>query len=84
MARVTITRQAARQFDELPRPIRERVEKIMVRLERWPDVSGVKPLRGSLAGQYRVRTGDYRVQFRVQGEGVTIEAMGHRGGFYES
>jgi mRNA-degrading endonuclease RelE of RelBE toxin-antitoxin system len=57
MARVTITRQAARQFDELPTPIRERVEKIMERLERWPDVSGVRPLRGPLAGHYRARTG---------------------------
>lgn len=83
MARVTITRHAARQFDELPLPIRERVEKIMDRLERWPAVSGVKALRGPLAGRYRARTGDYRVQFLVQGAEVTIEAMGHRDGFYE-
>jgi mRNA-degrading endonuclease RelE of RelBE toxin-antitoxin system len=28
-------------------------------------------------------TGDYRVQFRVAGEVVTIERVGHRDGFYE-
>ena len=40
-------------------------------------------LRGPLAGRYRVRTGDYRVQFHLQGERVIIERIGHRGGFYE-
>ena len=55
------------------------------RLSRWPVVSGVKPLRHGLAGQYRVRTGDYRVQFRVDGGGgaVVIVKIGHRDGFYD-
>ncbi len=49
----------------------------------WPDVSGAKPLRGKLAGWYRVRTGDYRVQFRVEGAMVIVEKIGHRDRFYE-
>jgi mRNA-degrading endonuclease RelE of RelBE toxin-antitoxin system len=47
-----------------------------------PDVSGAKALRGKLAGHYRIRTGDYRVQFTVAGDVVTIEKVGHRDGFY--
>jgi mRNA-degrading endonuclease RelE of RelBE toxin-antitoxin system len=54
----------------------------VVRLEQWPDVSGVKPLTGDLAGRYRLRTGDYRVQFHVAGEIVTVEKIGHRDAFY--
>jgi mRNA-degrading endonuclease RelE of RelBE toxin-antitoxin system len=46
-------------------------------------VSGVKALRGDLAGCFRLRTGDYRVQFRVAGETIIIEKVGHRDGFYE-
>jgi mRNA-degrading endonuclease RelE of RelBE toxin-antitoxin system len=46
-------------------------------------VSGAKPLCGGLAGHYRVRTGDYRLQFHVEGEEVVIERIGHRDGFYE-
>jgi mRNA-degrading endonuclease RelE of RelBE toxin-antitoxin system len=56
---------------------------VLVRLSRWPAVSGAKPLKHGLAGQYRVRTGDYRVQFRVSGDVVMIEKIGHRDGFYE-
>jgi mRNA-degrading endonuclease RelE of RelBE toxin-antitoxin system len=83
MARVTITPLAARELDELPLPIKGRVLAIMERLERWPAVSGAKALRGALAGRYRIRTGDYRVQFHVRGETVIIERVGHRDGIYE-
>jgi mRNA-degrading endonuclease RelE of RelBE toxin-antitoxin system len=83
MARVTITRQAARELDELPLAIRGRVLAIMERLERWPAVSGGKALRGTLAGRFRVRTGDYRLQFHLSGDRVIIERVGHRDGFYE-
>jgi len=29
---------------------------LLERLEKWPNVSGAKPLRGNLAGRYRLRT----------------------------
>jgi mRNA-degrading endonuclease RelE of RelBE toxin-antitoxin system len=83
MATVTITPEALRQADRLPESIRSRLRRITLRLEDWPDVSGVKPLKGKLAGNYRVRTGDYRMQFRILGETIIIEKIGHRDGFYE-
>jgi mRNA interferase RelE/StbE len=45
---------------------------------------GAKPLSGNLAGWYRMRTGDYRVRFRVQGETVVVDKIGHRSEFYEN
>jgi mRNA-degrading endonuclease RelE of RelBE toxin-antitoxin system len=30
-----------------------------------------------------MRTGDYRVQFRLQTGNVIVERIGHRDGFYE-
>ena len=83
MALVTLETEAAEQLLALPERIKARVTGIIARLESWPEVSGAKPLRGDLAGHYRIGTGDYRVQFRVQGEEVIIERMGHRDGFYE-
>jgi len=53
------------------------------RLEKWPNVSGAKPLHGDLAGRYRLRTGDFRMQFRVVDTVVIIEQIGHRDGFYD-
>lgn len=83
MAKVTLEREAAEQLGRLPERIKSRVVNILQRLGNWPAVSGAKPLRGELAGHYRVRTGDYRLQFRVEGDEVIIERIGHRDRFYD-
>lgn len=83
MVEVVITSEAIDQLLDLPASIAARVWKIADRLEQWPNVSGAKPLSGKLAGRYRIRTGDYRVQFYVRGAKVVIERIGHRDGFYE-
>lgn len=93
MATVDMTVEAQRQFVALPRVIKKRVENLIARLEKWPDVSGAKALTGDLAGRYRMRTGDYRLQFHVVPgkpdatppvlDRVIIEKVGHRDGFYE-
>ena len=83
MMRVVVLPEAAAQFEALPRPIQARIVRLFDRLRQWPDVSGAKPLRGSLQGRYRLRTGDYRLQFRVESALVRIEKIGHRDRFYE-
>jgi mRNA-degrading endonuclease RelE of RelBE toxin-antitoxin system len=83
MGNVELTPDAARELDELPRVIRARVIKLIERLGDWPEVSGAKPLSGALAGHWRMRTGDYRLQFHLRGETVVVEKIGHRDGFYE-
>jgi mRNA-degrading endonuclease RelE of RelBE toxin-antitoxin system len=83
MATVELTPEAAEQLDGLPKPIHARVLAVLERLEGWPAVSGVKKLSGDLAGWCRLRTGDYRVRFRVEGETVTVDKIGHRRDFYE-
>jgi len=83
MPNVILEHDAARQLGDLPRPIKARMVDLIVRLAEWPEVSGAKPLRGVLAGHYRLRTGDYRLQFRAESGQVIIEQMGHRDGFYD-
>jgi mRNA interferase RelE/StbE len=83
MATVDLKPAAADQLEQLTNPIHARVLRILVRLENWPQVSGAKPLSGQLAGRYRMRTGDYRVQFHVEGDVVMVERIGHRDGFYD-
>lgn len=83
MADVMLTTAAAAELEALPIVIHGRVWKIIARLKQWPDVSGAKPLRGNLAGHYRIRTGDYRVQFALRGGILWIEKIGHRDGFYK-
>lgn len=81
--RVALTKDAEGQFDELPPDVRARIRKLFVRLTAWPTVSGAKSLTGVLAGQYRLRTGDYRLQFRVLENVVVIVKIGHRDRFYD-
>ena len=83
MSQVVLTADAAVQLEELSNPIHARILRLLARLENWPNVSGAKPLRGDLSGRYRLRTGDYRIQFQAIGEMVTVEKIGHRDGFYE-
>ncbi len=66
MATVVLTPDAVRDIAGLPSPIVARMERLVERLQHWPQVSGVRRLTGTLAGKYRVRTGDYRLQFRVE------------------
>lgn len=83
MPNVVLEADAARELAELPKPIKAQMAELFARLADWPQVSGAKPLRAKLAGRYRMRTGDYRLQFRVDGGMVIVERIGHRDGFYE-
>jgi mRNA interferase RelE/StbE len=67
----------------LPKVIRLRIRHVFVELQNWPQVSGVKPLRGQRAGWYRKRTGDYRIISTVSGDTILVEKVGHRRDVYE-
>ncbi len=84
MATVELTHDAWNDYRALPRIVRERVQKVLHRLEKWPHVSGVKALSGNLTGSFRIRTGAYRIRFRVRGELVLVDKIGHRKDIYEN
>jgi mRNA interferase RelE/StbE len=80
---VTVTPEALQQLAKLSRVIRERIGNLFQRLQAWPEVSGARPLSGDLAGWYRMRTGDYRLRFRVERRTIIVDRIGHRRDFYE-
>lgn len=65
MAIVELTPEALEQLKRLPKAIHARVVRLLERLERWPNVSGAKPLRKEWTGWHRLRTADYRLRFTV-------------------
>jgi len=88
MAEIEITPTALAELANVPRPVQRRIRDIFVRLQSWPQVSGAKPLRGKLAGNYRIRTGDYRIVFKVHERTthdwrVIVWKIGYRGDVYE-
>lgn len=84
-AAVLITSAAQAEFAALPRTIQPRVLTVFERLEKWPQVSGAKSLRGELHGSWRIRTGDHRIIFIPSADGntLTVWKIGYRGGIYD-
>lgn len=81
--KVILTPEGQAEFDRLPVTIRARVLGVFERLASWPEVSGAKALRKEWAGHYRVRTGDWRVIFRVVAPNVIVVRIKHRSEVYE-
>jgi mRNA interferase RelE/StbE len=83
MAEVQITPAAAEDIQGLPPGIKPRVRDVLARLEKWPHVSGVKPLRYELKGAYRIRTGDYRIVLTIKAGLVVVIRGDNRRDVYE-
>jgi mRNA interferase RelE/StbE len=69
---VELAAEAVAELGELPSSIVGRIDGLVDRLRNWPNVSGAKALKRDLKGNFRIRTGDYRVIFRVEGERIVI------------
>jgi mRNA interferase RelE/StbE len=85
MYSVLIMPDAGADFLSLPLGIQKRVQGVFERLVAWPEVSGAKPLRHELKGAFRVRTGDWRVLFRVNEsmKQIVVFRVAHRRDVYE-
>ena len=75
---VLLAKDAQTDYDDLPATIQVRVSAIVERLRNWPTVSGAKALSGQWAGHFRIRTGDWRVIFRVVTPRLVVVRIKHR------
>jgi mRNA interferase RelE/StbE len=80
---VKVTPAAKRELGNLPRGVQIRVA---TKIDEWsadPRPHGVKKLKGE-PEVYRVRVGDYRVVYQIDGGGQTVEvtAIGDRKEIY--
>ena len=72
-----------KDLPKIPRNLQERIKHaIELRLLRDPALAG-RPLRKSLRGHRRLRVGDYRVIYRIEGSEVVILIIGHRNEVYQ-
>ena len=82
--RVEVAPAALRQLRKLDPPARRRVQAAIELLADQPRPSGAKKLGGG-EGEWRVRTGDYRIVYEVHDNVllVLVVADGHRREIYE-
>jgi len=67
----------------LPKKEREHIQNaIQEKLTTQPEIFG-KPLQHTLRGYRRLRVGDYRIIFRIEGKEVNIFSINHRSGVYK-
>lgn len=77
---VILTDEVKTRLHALPLPLRREIGHKLFLLEE--DLAGnVKKLKGS-RNEYRLRVGDYRVLFALEGRTVTIYAAGDRKDIY--
>lgn len=68
----------------LPDRVKMRVKKaIECRLSTYPDLYG-KPLRRSLHGFRKLRIGDWRIVYGIEGQEVKIFIIAHRAKVYQT
>ncbi|MBI2129551.1 type II toxin-antitoxin system RelE/ParE family toxin [Candidatus Woesearchaeota archaeon] len=71
-------------YDELKKleaSIHRRIEKKVSELSEDPYLKDIKKLKGTEG--YRLRVGDYRVIFEIEGNKIQILKVGHRRNIYD-
>lgn len=83
--RIEFAPAAVRQLRKLDPPARRRIQAVVELLAADPRPPGAKKLAGG-DGEWRVRTGDYRVIYEVHDQVllVLVVAVGHRREIYRS
>lgn len=77
--RIVFTARAEKEFDELQRPDRDRLKERLIAYAADPANSrhDVAPLVGS-RGSYRLRSGNWRALFAVEGDVIWVHRVQHR------
>lgn len=75
--------EVAGDIAAFPKNIRDRIRKAIEERLILDPVKFGEPLRRSLAGFRKLRVGDYRVIYQVQGAVVIILKIGHRKEVYK-
>jgi len=83
--RIVLSPMAARQLRKLDAQVRRRIQAALDLLAEQPRPPSATRLVGG-AGEWRVRTGDYRIVYEIEDEQLLILVLriGHRREVYET
>jgi mRNA interferase RelE/StbE len=84
LAKIEWTEGAVRDLQELDTQV---VRRILKKLD-WVSSNFArvvpKPLTGEFKGTYKLRIGDWRVIYTIEGDGMIIQNIGHRREIYKT
>ena len=82
MASVKLSDGALQDLENIDPIIAKRIIAKLMWLEANFANIVLEPLHYKLKGLYKVRVGDYRIEYSVQGNIILIETVGHRRDIY--
>ena len=84
MVKIEWTAPAARDLEKLDRQVARRILKRLTWLSKNFGSVTPEPLAGELRGAFKLRIGDWRVVYTVEGETIVIQFVGHRRNIYKT
>ena len=76
-SRLVYTRRAVKDIDKLEVKVKRRMGKSLNRYKEDP-LKYAEKISDPNLGSYRLRIGDYRVIFDLEGEDIVVLGVGHR------
>lgn len=82
MVKIEWTEGATKDLERLDKPIARRILRRLAWFSKNFQSIVPEPLTGELKGTFKLRVGDWRAAYTVEGGVVVIQSVGHRGGIY--
>jgi len=82
LVNVEWTERAIKDFEELDKPIAQRILRKVDWFSRNFERLALEPLSGEFKGTFKLRVGEWRVIYTVEGRTLVIQFVGHRKEIY--
>jgi mRNA interferase RelE/StbE len=82
LARIEWTEGAVKDLERLDKPIARRISRRLTWFSRNFQSIVPEPLSGELKGTFKLRVGDWRAVYTIEGETIVIQFIGHRSEIY--
>ncbi|RLG19542.1 type II toxin-antitoxin system mRNA interferase toxin, RelE/StbE family [Candidatus Micrarchaeota archaeon] len=83
MVKIEWAEEAVRDLEKLDRQVAERILRKLEWFSKNFERIVPEPLGGEFKGTYKLRVGDWRVIYTVEGDIMVIQGIGHRREIYK-
>ena len=83
MANIEWTEEAIKDLEKLDKPIAQRILRRFAWFSKNSQRTVPEPLTGEFKGTFKLRIGDWRAVYTVEGETIVIQFIGHRREIYK-
>lgn len=83
MVKIEWTERAIKDLERLDKPVARRILKRLAGLSKNFQSIVPEPLTGGLKGMFKLRIGDWRAVYTVEGKIIIIQFIGHRSEIYK-